>query len=724
MKQKKRISILLDVLTAPRMEDPDLALREYMTKAVITVLLMVGFCFTLFSAAGFLAGFIPGDTVIIFFIATLLLVAGWGFANSGYWHPSSLIPPVVLIASAFYGNYIGGIGAPANLLYVLAILLTAVLRSGRDAYIALFVSLSAYASTGIGHQLGCLQQMRTSKTAFANRVGITVAVVVCITILIHFIVSQYRKAIMSYRAELEERNAAEEALSISEKKYRQLVENANSIILQVTMGGEITFWNSFAESFFGYEDWEITGKNALGTIIPESENSTAELTNRLELMMKSPGDSSSIEMENVTSDGEKVWVAWTASPIFDSEGGIAELLCVGNDITAKKLAEEEQLKLQEQLLQSQKLEAVGLLAGGMAHDFNNMLGVVIGYVDLAMSRMDPGNPVAEYLETVSEAARRSVNLIRQLLAFARKQTSVPEVFDLNSSVESSLKMLRPLIGENIELVWLPAPGECLIKMDMVQLEQILANLCLNSRDAIRDVGKITIETGSVSFDEDYCRVNAGFMPGEYILLSVGDSGSGMKRETINHIFDPFFTTKEIGKGSGLGLSTVYGIVRQNGGFINVYSEPGSGTVFKIYFPRNSESIEVDKMEISSDVPNGQGEAVLLVEDNPELLQMTAKMLEDLGYSVSPAGTAASAVLLAAKMPRVDLLLTDVVMPGMNGRDLAGRISEMHPEVKILFMSGYTSNVIFHNGILDDGINFIHKPFSLKELAGKLRRVIG
>lgn len=395
------------------------------------------------------------------------------------------------------------------------------------------------------------------------------------------------------------------------------------------------------------------------------------------------------------------------------------------DISDHKRMEREREKLQGQVLQSQKLEAVGILAGGVAHDFNNMLGAIIGYAELTLDRMDAENPFRKNLGKILDAARRSADITRQLLAFARKQTISPVVFNLNQSIEAILKMIRRLIGENIDLAWLPGTGRFMVKMDPSQLDQIIVNLCVNARDAIAGVGRITIETDTVSFDEAYCSLHSEITPGDYARLSVGDNGCGMDKETLTHIFEPFFTTKGLGQGTGMGLATIYGIVRQNKGFITVYSEKETGTIFKVHIPMNTAEAEGTKVGKSEAAPLGKGESVLIVEDDPMLLEMTAMMLQSLGYSVLSAATPGEAMgLIRENSTEIHLFITDVVMPEMNGREMAERILEIRPTIKHLFMSGYTANVIAHQGVLDEGINFIQKPFMLQDLAAKIRKILG
>ncbi|MHC1729309.1 MAG: PAS domain S-box protein [Syntrophobacteraceae bacterium] len=406
-----------------------------------------------------------------------------------------------------------------------------------------------------------------------------------------------------------------------------------------------------------------------------------------------------------------------SSPILNAAGEVTAAIEMVDDIT-------EKLTLESQLWQAQKMESVGRLAGGVAHDFNNMLSIILGHTEMAVGKVDRGQSLFAHLQEIRKAAERSADLTRQLLAFARKQTVTPRVLDLNETVEGMLKMLRRLIGEDIDLCWLPGAGGWQVKVDPSQIDQILANLCVNARDAIAGVGKLTIATENVAFDDTYCMENARFVPGEYLLLAVSDNGCGMDKETLERIFEPFFTTKGVGKGTGLGLATVYGIVKQNNGFINVYSEPGRGATFKIYLPRHKGKTELVQKTDPGE-PAGRGhETILLVEDEPAILGMTRVMLERQGYTVLSASTPGEAIRLAVEYPgEIHLLMTDVVMPEMNGRDLAKNLLSYYPNLKRLFMSGYTADVIAHHGVLDAGVNFIQKPFSMKNLAAKLREAL-
>jgi CheY-like chemotaxis protein len=343
---------------------------------------------------------------------------------------------------------------------------------------------------------------------------------------------------------------------------------------------------------------------------------------------------------------------------------------------------------------------------------------------MGLAETGPDHPLHATLQGIRKAAERSAELTRQLLAFARKQIISPRVIALNETVEGMLKLLRRLIGEDIDLAWRPGRGISPVKIDPSQLHQILVNLCVNARDAISGVGKVTIETDDAVFDAEYCASHPGYSPGTYALLAVSDNGCGMDRETLANLFEPFFTTKEQGKGTGLGLAMVYGIVKQNQGFINVYSEPGRGSTFKIYLPWNrTEAVQPQPGEKAEPPARGQ-EIILVVEDEPEMLTVITLLLERQGYTVLAAPTPGEAMRIAENhRGAIDLLLTDVIMPEMNGRDLARNLRALHPGLRLLFMSGYTANVIAHHGVLEEGVHFIQKPFSARDVAVKIREVL-
>ena len=409
---------------------------------------------------------------------------------------------------------------------------------------------------------------------------------------------------------------------------------------------------------------------------------------------------------------------------FINIGQVPHFMMVATDITERKQAEAEWEQLESQLRQAQKMEAVGHLAGGVAHDFNNMLSVVIGNTELIMMKHRIDDTIQRQLLTIIDTARRSGDLVRQLLAFARKQTVAPKVMNINNTISGMLKMLRRLIGENISLEWISGDDISHIRVDPSQVDQILANLMVNARDAIGGVGNITIETQNVTLDEVYCASHVGFIPGSFVLLTVSDNGSGMDKDTMAQIFEPFFTTKMVGRGTGLGLATVYGIIKQNGGFINVYSEPGKGTAFKIYLPMvEGASVESIDEETATEPQKGS-EVILLVEDDKNILEIGKSVLEQLDYTVIAANTPETAIELAQGCEAdIGLLITDVVMPQMNGRELAKRITEIKPGIRCLYISGYTANAISKDGLLDKGIMFLAKPFSVRSLAMKVREAL-
>ena len=407
----------------------------------------------------------------------------------------------------------------------------------------------------------------------------------------------------------------------------------------------------------------------------------------------------------------------------DMVSDIAYALYVLKMDAAREKIEHDHKILQKQMMQTQKMEAVGRLAGGVAHDYKNMLSVIIGYTEMALDKtLD--ETLRSDLSEVLKAAQHSTEITRQLLAFARKQTIRPEVLDLNATVESMLKMLRHLIGENIELGWQPKAGLWPVKIDPVQVDQILANLCVNSRDAIASVGRIAIETDNATIDADSFPEHEEIIQGDYVMMAVSDTGCGMDARTRDNIFEPFFTTKNAEQGTGLGLSTVYGIVKQNAGFIHVYSEPGEGTTFRIYLPRHSGNLSEKNGTDQDKLYQGNGETILLVEDEPTIMQLSRKILQKFNYHVLYSESPENALKLAGHYNgAIDLLLTDVIMPEMNGRDLAEKIIKLYPDIKVLYMSGYTANSIAHHGVLNDDVEFLAKPFTPRNLAEKIRQTL-
>ena len=527
------------------------------------------------------------------------------------------------------------------------------------------------------------------------------------------IVTEDKTLVAGYTIDITERRQAYEALQKSEAKFRAIVENSHDGILFTNAEAKILYLSPSYQQINGYKDEEWLGRDLFATVHPDD---SAAIRRVWAEMLEQPESLHELSYRILHKDQTWKTVESTIQNLLHNPN-IRAVFMTTRDVTDRK-------RVEEQLIQAQKMEAVGRLAGGVAHDFNNMLGVILGHTELALEQADPTHPLHDHLEEIMKAAERSANLTRQLLAFARKQTIAPRVLDLNQTVTGMLKMLQRIIGEDIDLTWQPEADVWPVKMDPSQIDQILANLCVNARDAIAGVGKMTIETANTVFAEDYCAIHPGFFPGDYVRLAVSDDGCGMNRETMSHLFEPFFTTKRIGKGTGLGLATVYGTVKQNNGFINVYSEPGQGTTFAIYLPRHAGKAEQERLEDAQGLPPRGRETILLVEDEPDLLDLTATMLERQGYTVLVASTPGEAIRLAGEhIGGIQLLMTDVVMPEMNGRDLAKNLLALYPDLKRLFTSGYTANVIAHHGVLDEGVHFIQKPFSIKDLAAKIREVL-
>jgi len=527
--------------------------------------------------------------------------------------------------------------------------------------------------------------------------------------------------VWSFR-DVTEHRRAEEALIKSQNKYIDLYENANDMIFTLDLLGNFTSINRAAYASFGYRVEELLGKGLQDVLTPESfeyamttlQRAVAE---KSDLMGIQPW-----EFEGLKKDGTKVLLEVRARLILE-DGNVMGVQAIARDITERKQSEEEKVFLQEQLRQSQKMEAIGRLAGGIAHDFNNLLTIIGGYSALSFLELKEEDPLKGNIRAVQKATERAANLTRQLLAFSRRQPMEMKVLDLNATLRDMDKMLRRVIGEDIKLVTHLAEDLGRTKTDPGQIEQVIMNLVVNARDAMPEGGRLTIETANVELDEAYVRGHVGVKPGRYLMLSVSDTGAGMSQEVKERVFEPFFTTKETGRGTGLGLSTVYGIVKQSGGNIWVYGEPGKGAAFKIYLPRVDEPTEVFKEKLVKDLPRGS-ETVLLVEDEEEVRKLAAQILKRQGYKVLEAPQGGDALLICEQhQTPVHLMLTDVVMPGMSGHQLAKRLKSLQPEMKVLYMSGYTDNTIVQHGVLVEGVNYISKPFTVDALARKVREVL-
>jgi PAS domain S-box-containing protein len=528
----------------------------------------------------------------------------------------------------------------------------------------------------------------------------------------HSLIFAGRSAEVVLVNDVTERKRAEQELSQSEERYRDLVENAHDIIYSHDLEGNYTSVNKAGEQITGYTREEALKMNLMQTVAPEYLEGTREMIRK-----KLAGEKvTAYELEVIAKDGHRVTLEVNTKLVM--QDGVA----VGVQGIARNITERKQLE--DQLRQSQKMEAVGRLAGGVAHDFNNLLTAIIGYSELSIRKLKAEDPLRHNIEEIKKAGERATNLTRQLLAFSRKQVLQPKVLDINTVVSDVEKMLHRLIGEDIDLRTLLAPELGSIKADPGQIEQVILNLVVNARDAMPHGGEMTIETENVYLDAEYAKHHIAVEPGPYVMLAVSDNGCGMDEEIRAQIFEPFFTTKEQGKGTGLGLSTVYGIIKQSKGSIWVYSEVEQGTTFKVYLPRVDEGVE-KAVHSQESKPDGKGhETVLLVEDD-EIVRGIARMSLELGgYKILTATSAHEALLICGqdKEP-IHLMLTDVIMPGMSGPVLAEQIRKLLPQLTVLYMSGYTQDAIVHHGVLREGVNFIEKPFTPGALARKVREVL-
>jgi len=517
------------------------------------------------------------------------------------------------------------------------------------------------------------------------------------------------------------RKRADEALRKSEIRFQELFDDAPVGYHELEVGGHINRVNRTELEMLGYAAEEMLGQ-PIWKFVVEKEQSQETIMAKITGAVP-PGRQ--FERTYRRKDGTAFPVVIEDRLLRNAEGGIIGIRSTIQDITDRKRTEEEVKTLEEQLRQSQKIEAIGRLAGGIAHDFNNLLTVIKGYTQLSLLDLKENNPLWENIQEIQKATQRATDLTRQLLAFSRRQILDPKVLDLNSLLRDTEKMLRRMIGEDIELVTQLSEDLGRVKIDPGQIEQVIFNLAVNARDAMPSGGKLTIETANVESDEGYALTHLGVIPGHYVKLSVSDTGVGMSREIQEKAFDPFFTTKEKGKGTGLGLSTVHGIVTQSGGKIWVYSEPGHGTTFKIYFPRIEGELDTLNGKKEMDSFPGGSETVLLVEDDQSVRDLANRLLKQQGYSVLEAANGEEALRLAQDTAgeRIHLLLTDVVLPQMGGKELADQLKISRPDLKILYTSGYTDYAIVHHGVLNSGTHFLQKPFSLKTLSQKVREAL-
>jgi PAS domain S-box-containing protein len=520
--------------------------------------------------------------------------------------------------------------------------------------------------------------------------------------------------------DITERKQAEATLRRSEAQFRQLTENIQEVFWMLYPGTpqSVMYLSPAYERIWG----RSCESGVAGGMVTAVESVHEEDRERMQAAFGRLDRDGTFDEEYriVRPDGELRWIHDRAFPVRDAAGRLERVVGIAEDVTAPRQAETRRRELEEQLRQSQKLEAIGRLAGGVAHDFNNMLNVILGHANLGLRRTDRPDRLAASLREILAAAQRSRDLTRQLLAFSRRQTIAPRALDLNVALRDIESLLQRLIGEDVEMTFNAGRALWRVSMDPSQLDQTLTNLVVNARDAMAFGGRLTIETRNVVLDEAYCAAHPDSRTGEFVMIAVSDTGRGMDRPTLDRAFEPFFTTKPEGEGTGLGLSTVYGVARQNGGSVNLYSEPGRGTTVRVYLPRHEgDAARVEPAP--SPLPRCGAETILLVEDEGALLALAEELLTELGYTVLAAEGPLEALAVAARPEtRIDLLLTDVIMPTMNGKELSERLRAMRPGVRVLFTSGYTADAIAHRGMLDPGIDFLEKPYTLDALATKIR----
>ena len=515
--------------------------------------------------------------------------------------------------------------------------------------------------------------------------------------------------------DISHRKRAEEEIHKSEQRLRIHVEHTPLAVIEWDLQFRVVAWNAAAERIFGYSREEAMGQHGSFIVAPAFRQRVDQVWQ--DLLEQKGATRSTANDDNITKDGRTISCEWYNTPLVDESGRVFGVASLVQDVT-------ERVALEEKLRHSQKMEAIGRLAGGVAHDFNNILTVIMGYSQILTDGVPAVGRLMDATVQIRTAAERAEEITRQLLAFSRKQVLQPRVIDLNDIMMNLDTMLRRLIGDDVEILTVPGRDLGAVKADPGQIEQVIMNLAVNARDAMPSGGTLTLETGNTELDEAYAREHPPLQPGRYVMLAVSDTGIGMDADTQAHIFEPFFTTKEVGKGTGLGLSTVYGIVKQSGGYIWVYSEPDRGTTFKIYFPRIDQPVEEVRAERRAAGMQRGTETILLVEDNEQVRQLTSSVLADCGYKVLPAASPEEGLALCrAHHPDIQLLVTDVILPGMNGPQLAEQVKQISPRTRVLYVSGYTSDAIVHYGVLDAGLWFLAKPFSLSELVAKVREVL-
>jgi PAS domain S-box-containing protein len=722
------------LLAPPVFEDEEKTRRAGLLNVILLAIFVIALLLTLSTQLFRVSEpTIPGR-VAVGAITAALVLAIWLMMRRGHVTLASvLVASMLLVNTTIAVYFIGTIRAPMAANYIVCIVIAGLLVGGRAALV--FLSLSLLALLGLlqAELAGLLRPAQVASgfnnwTAHAAVFGMTTVLLILTTRSINDALQRTRqkeKALAEandgLQREISERKRAEEEVRNSERRYRLLADNVTDVIWTTDMHLPFTYFSpSVAQT--GYTVEEAMALSVTEFLTPASlELAMKTLATELvesETEAVAPFGSRTLQLGVHCKDGSTLWTETRVSFLRGADGRPVGILGVARDIAERK-------RLEKQLRQAQELEAIGRLSGGVAHDFNNILTAITGYSSILLRNLDPDDPKRSDVDEIKQAADRAATLTQQLLAFSRKQVLQLQVLDLNSVVANTEKMLQRLIGEDIELATMLDPNLGRVKADPGRIEQVIMNLAVNARDAMPQGGKLTIESTNTVLDDAYALRHVDVKPGHYAMLAVSDTGVGMDEETRSHLFEPFFTTKEDGKGTGLGLPTVYGIVKQSNGHIWVYSELGRGTTFKIYLPQTDEAAEPIHLEPVTSEPARGSETILLVEDDDVVRGLASRTLTENGYSVLEAANGEEATRVCQRRGGpIQLLLTDVVLPGgMSGRDIAERVAALRPETKVLYMSGYTDNAIVHHGVMEPGIAFIGKPFTPAALLHKLRRVL-
>ena len=739
--------------------NPETERRKNMTRVFLLVVFAVSICLFAFSLVGWVMGAIPVDTLIIVMIIVLSALLAMMISRSRFWRIGSTLPAMIIFLSAAYGNYIGGYDAPAMILYPLVIVFVAFLLGLRAMYIAFGLSITTFVLLSMAHHLGYITAIRTSESAFTNRMAITITAIAGITFLTRLLIIHFRKALedsdrhfqevqtLAYnnsklyntaRQEIAERELAEQQLRTSELKYRELVQNASSIIMRLNTRGEITFFNEFAEKLFGYPVDEVIGQSVMGIIVPKTDSNGKDLSEMIEGILKNPLMYESNENENITRDGRKLWIAWANRPIYDADGMLREILCVGNDITDRKRAREEKERIQAQLLQAQKMEAVGTLSSGLAHDFNNLLGGIMGSLSLmriVLNETDyPGrNTLTEYINTAMESSERATEMIKRLMAISRRQDVALVPVDINRALENVGGVCSNSFPKSVTIDISYAPSPAHVLADPSMIEQALLNLMVNASHAMtlmreeneKQGGTLKAGIDLIDYNERSVeRENMVIPNGRYVKIIVSDTGVGIARDTLDRIFEPFFTTRKKGEGSGLGLAMVYNIVTQFDGYITVKSEPGHGTTFTLYLPAAGRALGTEPAgEQSIKITRGTG-TILVVDDELLMLKVAAMTLKLCGYTVITADNGITALeIFRSDYKDISAVLVDMSMPGMSGIEVIEEMLKITDTVPAILSSGYSRDEKARQMIIGGSAYFIEKPYTAEQLSAYIKEVI-